>query len=131
MLTDYRWVVIVAVNVGAVTVFGEIEVVASTIKFSWIFVVIISCIGKSAVQRARIDISFDNVQYLWLFPRGGSRWLTCSAVISAGGGPVDEGYPIGFRYWNSTPFTNGFKVESLLSCLLRTTLFPTNRKQVS
>jgi yeast amino acid transporter len=68
------FVVIVAVNVGAVTVFGEIEVIASTIKFSWIFVVIISCI-----------------------------------VISAGGGPVDEGYPIGFRYWNSTPFTHGFK----------------------
>lgn len=40
------WVVIVAVNVGAVTVFGEIEVICSTIKFSWIFVVIISCIGK-------------------------------------------------------------------------------------
>lgn len=41
------WVVIVLVNVGAVTVFGEIEVVCSTIKFSWIFVVIISLIGES------------------------------------------------------------------------------------
>ncbi|KAF9636980.1 Amino acid/polyamine transporter I [Lasiodiplodia theobromae] len=40
------WVVLIAVNVGAVTLFGEVEVVASTIKFGWIFVVIISFIGK-------------------------------------------------------------------------------------
>ena len=40
------WVVLVAVNVGAVTIFGEVEVVCSTIKFSWIFVVIISMIGR-------------------------------------------------------------------------------------
>ncbi|KAK5958612.1 hypothetical protein OHC33_000455 [Knufia fluminis] len=42
------WVVIVLVNIGAVTIFGEIEVVASTIKFGWIFVVIISMIVMSA-----------------------------------------------------------------------------------
>jgi len=42
------WVVIILVNVWAVTVFGEVEVVCSTIKFSWIFVVIISCIVISA-----------------------------------------------------------------------------------
>ncbi|KAI1390679.1 amino acid permease/ SLC12A domain-containing protein [Hypoxylon trugodes] len=41
-------VVIVLINVGAVTLFGEIEVVASTIKFSWIFVIIISMIVMSA-----------------------------------------------------------------------------------
>ncbi|KAI0139490.1 amino acid permease/ SLC12A domain-containing protein [Hypoxylon sp. NC0597] len=65
------FVVIVLINIGAVTVFGEIEVIASTIKFSWIFVVIISMI-----------------------------------VMSAGG----AGYgPVGFRYWNSMPFTHGFK----------------------
>jgi amino acid transporter len=29
------WLVIILVNVGAVTVFGEIEVVCSTIKFGW------------------------------------------------------------------------------------------------
>jgi len=39
------WIVIVAVNIGAVSIFGEIEVVASSIKFGWIFVVIISSIG--------------------------------------------------------------------------------------
>ncbi|KIX04563.1 uncharacterized protein Z518_05433 [Rhinocladiella mackenziei CBS 650.93] len=66
------WVVIIAVNIGAVTIFGEVEVICSTIKFGWIFVVIISLI-----------------------------------VVSAGGGPNNEA--IGFRYWNSTPFTNGFK----------------------
>lgn len=41
------WVVLILVNVGAVTIFGEVEVVCSAIKFSWIFVVIISLIGKS------------------------------------------------------------------------------------
>ncbi|KAH7047575.1 arginine permease [Macrophomina phaseolina] len=66
------WVVLIAVNIGAVTLFGEVEVVASTIKFGWIFVVIISFI-----------------------------------VISAGGAPNHDA--VGFRYWNSEPFTNGFK----------------------
>jgi yeast amino acid transporter len=42
------FVVIAAVNVAAVSVFGEVEVVCSTIKFSWIFVVIISLIGMPA-----------------------------------------------------------------------------------
>ncbi|OTA67132.1 hypothetical protein K449DRAFT_430314 [Hypoxylon sp. EC38] len=65
------FVIIVLINVGAVTIFGEIEVVASTIKFSWIFVVIISMI-----------------------------------VMSAGGAAYG---PVGFRYWNEMPFTNGFK----------------------
>ncbi|KAF2191150.1 amino acid transporter [Zopfia rhizophila CBS 207.26] len=42
------WVVIILVNVGAVSVFGEVEVVCSTIKFGWIFVVIFSLIVVSA-----------------------------------------------------------------------------------
>ncbi|PYH47023.1 putative amino acid transporter [Aspergillus saccharolyticus JOP 1030-1] len=42
------WVVIVLINVVAVKFFGEVEVAASTIKFGWIFVVIISCIVISA-----------------------------------------------------------------------------------
>ncbi|KAL2824287.1 amino acid permease/ SLC12A domain-containing protein [Aspergillus cavernicola] len=66
------WLVIVLINMWAVKFFGEVEVVSSTIKFSWIFVVIISFI-----------------------------------VVSAGGAPDED--PIGFRYWNAEPFTNGFK----------------------
>ncbi|KAL5358554.1 amino acid permease/ SLC12A domain-containing protein [Aspergillus floccosus] len=66
------WVVIIFINVWAVRFFGEVEVVSSTIKFSWIFVVIISLI-----------------------------------VVSAGGAPNHEA--VGFRYWNSEPFINGFK----------------------
>ena len=42
------WLVIVLINVGAVNLFGEIEVICSMIKFGWIFVVIISCIVISA-----------------------------------------------------------------------------------
>ncbi|OCL08744.1 amino acid transporter [Glonium stellatum] len=66
------WVVIIFINIGAVTIFAEVEVVAATIKFGWIFVVIISLI-----------------------------------VVSAGGAP--KGGAIGFRYWNSMPFTHHFK----------------------
>ncbi|OAA56711.1 Amino acid/polyamine transporter I [Niveomyces insectorum RCEF 264] len=42
------WVVIIGINIGAVSFFGEIEVIASAIKFGWIFVVIISFIVISA-----------------------------------------------------------------------------------
>ncbi|RHZ51302.1 hypothetical protein CDV55_102279 [Aspergillus turcosus] len=42
------WVVITLINVWAVKLFGEVEVVASTIKFSWIIIVIISLIVVSA-----------------------------------------------------------------------------------
>jgi amino acid transporter len=42
------WIVIILINIGAVNVFGEIEVVAAAIKFGWIFVVIISFIVISA-----------------------------------------------------------------------------------
>ncbi|KAL4866541.1 hypothetical protein BDV12DRAFT_210378 [Aspergillus spectabilis] len=42
------WLVIVLINAFAVKFFGEVEVVSSTIKFSWIFVVIISLIVVSA-----------------------------------------------------------------------------------
>ncbi|GFF39596.1 cationic amino acid transporter 1 [Aspergillus lentulus] len=42
------WVVIVLINVWAVKFFGEVEVAASSIKFSWIIIVIISLIVVSA-----------------------------------------------------------------------------------
>ncbi|KAF2872101.1 amino acid permease/ SLC12A domain-containing protein [Massariosphaeria phaeospora] len=42
------WLVIIAVDVFAVNVFGEIEVICSSIKFGWIFVVIISLTTISA-----------------------------------------------------------------------------------
>jgi amino acid transporter len=38
--------VIILVNVFGVNIFGEVEVVCSTIKFSWIIVIIFSMIGK-------------------------------------------------------------------------------------
>jgi hypothetical protein len=41
------WAVVVAANIFGVNIFGEIEVVGSSIKFGWIVVVIISLIGKS------------------------------------------------------------------------------------
>ncbi|KAJ5539299.1 hypothetical protein N7513_007631 [Penicillium frequentans] len=73
------WLVIVAMNVGAVKWFAEIEVVAATIKFGFIFVVIISGIVLSA--------------------GGGPK----------GGYPARPGGTIGFQFWNDMPFLNGFK----------------------
>ncbi|KAL3477104.1 arginine permease [Aspergillus californicus] len=80
------WLLIVLINIFAVRVFGEVEVVSSTIKFSWIFVVIISLISEFL--------------HLACLP-------TNRTVVSAGGTPAQDA--IGFRYWNSQPFTNGFK----------------------
>lgn len=65
-------VVMFIVNICAVRIFGETEVIMSGIKLFWIVVVIISCI-----------------------------------VISAGGAP--NHHKTGFEYWNSMPFTHGFK----------------------
>ncbi|TDZ21091.1 Cationic amino acid transporter 1 [Colletotrichum orbiculare MAFF 240422] len=42
------WVVIALINIGAVTVFAEVEVVMAAIKFGWIFVVIVASIVISA-----------------------------------------------------------------------------------
>lgn len=39
------WVVIILANVFGVNIFGEVEVFCSTIKFSWIIVIIFSMIG--------------------------------------------------------------------------------------
>jgi len=39
------WIVIILVNVFGVRFFAEVEVVCSTIKFSWIIVIIFSMIG--------------------------------------------------------------------------------------
>jgi amino acid transporter len=73
------WAVIVGVNIGAVKLFADIEVVASAIKFGFIFVVIFSGIVLSA--------------------GGGPK----------GGYPAREGGTIGFEFWNSMPFINGAK----------------------
>jgi amino acid transporter len=43
------WVVIVFINVWAVKFFGEVEVAASSIKFSWIIIVIISLISMTSL----------------------------------------------------------------------------------
>ncbi|KAH7010269.1 amino acid transporter [Ilyonectria destructans] len=73
------WAVIILVNIGPVKWFAEIEVVASAIKFGFIFVVIISGIVLSA--------------------GGGPK----------GGYPPVKGGTIGFEFWNSMPFINGAK----------------------
>lgn len=44
-LVTIFWLVIVLVNAWTVKFFGEVEVVSSTIKFGWRFIVVISLIG--------------------------------------------------------------------------------------
>ena len=65
-------VLIFLINICAVQVFGEVEVIMSVIKLFWIVVIIVACI-----------------------------------VISAGGAPNHKS--MGFHYWDTMPFTNGFK----------------------
>ena len=40
------WVVVTLANVFGVKIFGEIEVIGSSIKFGWMAVVVISLIGE-------------------------------------------------------------------------------------
>ncbi|KAF2668236.1 amino acid transporter [Microthyrium microscopicum] len=71
------------VNLAPVTLFGNLEIFFSSIKFLWIFIVIIT-----------------------------------SVVITSGAAPVGDS--IGFRYWTTYGFINGFK--GFLS-VLPTTIF--------
>lgn len=45
------WAIVTLANIFGVKVFGEIEVVGSSIKFGWIFVVIFSLIGMNDSSR--------------------------------------------------------------------------------
>jgi amino acid transporter len=81
-------VVIILINVWVVKFFAEVEVFASTVKFSWMFIAIVGLIGNIHSFQALIFIA--NL-----------------AVVTAGGAP--QGEAIGFRYWNAQPFNNGFK----------------------
>ncbi|KAI5287692.1 hypothetical protein KEM55_009298, partial [Ascosphaera atra] len=76
-------VVLFAIAVTSIDVFGELEVVLSAIKLLWIGVVAI-----------------------------------CFIVISAGGAP--NHHKTGFEYWNSMPFTHGFKgfLAIMATCIM-------------
>ena len=75
-------VLIFLINICAVQVFGEVEVIMSIVKLFWIVVIIIACI-----------------------------------VISAGGGPNHKS--MGFHYWDTMPFTHGFKgfLDVMATCI--------------
>lgn len=67
------WMVIILVNIGAVTIFGEVEVICSTIKFGWIFVVIISLIGEFILCFG-LPIRHGHVADVCLFSCLGGGW---------------------------------------------------------
>lgn len=79
------WVVIVLVNAWTVKFFGEIEVVSSTIKFGWMFIVVISLIGltlqyqpcspnrRSCIRRWRSKPQDNGLRILELDPL--HQWL--------------------------------------------------------
>ncbi|RYP16616.1 hypothetical protein DL765_005007 [Monosporascus sp. GIB2] len=67
--------VIVSVNIGAVSVFGEIEVACSSIKFGWVFVAIASMIVLSAGGG-----NYPAVMPMCIFPMAGSE--NCGLVAA-------------------------------------------------
>lgn len=93
------WIVIILINIWVVKLFAEVEVVASTIKFSWMIIAIVALIGK-------VSHSYH-----------GELTAEVLSVITAGGAP--RGEPIGFRYWNEQPFINGLKgfITVLPACI--------------
>ncbi|KAK7521221.1 arginine permease [Phyllosticta citriasiana] len=82
------WFVIIAINIGAVTIFGEVEVVSSSIKFGWIFVVIISMIVISAGGAPNHDAVGFRYWNAEPFTNGFKGWLsvmpTCIFAMSGG-----------------------------------------------
>ncbi|KAK7531685.1 amino acid permease/ SLC12A domain-containing protein [Phyllosticta citribraziliensis] len=82
------WAVIIAINIGAVTIFGEVEVVASSIKFGWIFVVIFSMIVISAGGAPNHDAVGFRYWNAEPFTNGFKGWLsvmpTCIFAMSGG-----------------------------------------------
>ncbi len=83
------WVVIVLVNVGkrGSSSCGCVSELTSTGAVNFF---------------AEIDVICSMIKFGWIFVV-----IISGIVISAGGAPGQG--PIGFRYWNSTPFLNGFK----------------------
>ncbi|KAL4786406.1 amino acid permease/ SLC12A domain-containing protein [Aspergillus varians] len=98
---------------GTITLANEIAAIVTVLRFwdhtvpiaAWlsIFLVLILLINVCGVRIfGEAEAIMSTVKLLWIV-----IVIICGIVISAGGGPNHK--TTGFEYWNSMPFTNGFK----------------------
>lgn len=72
---------------------------AALISIFWVLTILTNVLGVRFFGELEVVMSF--IKFGWIFVV-----VIASIVISAGGAPNDEA--VGFRYWNETPFINGF-----------------------
>lgn len=73
---------------------------AAWITIFWMIIIIINVIGVRFF--GEVEVTASLIKFGWIF-----IVIISLIVVSAGGAPREG--PIGFRYWNSSPFTHGFK----------------------
>lgn len=97
------WITIANELQGVVTVLSfwtDALPVAATISIFWVVIILVNVGAVNFF--GEIEVICSMIKFGWIF----AVILSC-IVISAGGAPNHEA--VGFRYWNSTPFINGFK----------------------
>ncbi|KAL4909176.1 hypothetical protein BDW74DRAFT_165767 [Aspergillus multicolor] len=98
---------------GSITLANELQAIVTVLRFwddtvptaAWlsIFLVTIFLINVCAVRIfGEAEAVMSTVKLLWIV-----IVIICGIIISAGGAPNHK--TTGFEYWNSMPFTNGFK----------------------
>jgi len=96
-----------------ITIANELQAVCTVLSFwtdavpiaAWIsiFWVVIVLVNVGAVNFfGEIEVICSMIKFGWIFVV-----IFAGIVISAGGAPNNDA--VGFRYWNQTPFINGFK----------------------
>jgi amino acid transporter len=98
---------------GSITLANELQAIVTVLRFwddtvptaAWlsIFLVTIFVINVCAVRVfGEAEAVMSTVKLLWIIVV-----IICGIIISAGGAPNHR--TTGFEYWNSMPFTHGFK----------------------
>ncbi|KAL1304349.1 hypothetical protein AAFC00_000747 [Neodothiora populina] len=96
------WITIANELQGVVTVLSFWTTAVPTAAWITIFWVVIICINVVGVKFfGEVEVTASLIKFGWIFVV-----IISSIVVSAGGAKSEA---IGFRYWNSMPFTNGFK----------------------
>ncbi|KAL4782317.1 amino acid permease/ SLC12A domain-containing protein [Aspergillus varians] len=96
-----------------ITIANELQGIVTVLHFwtdevptaAWITIFwgVIILINAWAVKFfGEVEVVSSAIKFGWIFVV-----MISLAVVSAGGAPNHDA--VGFRYWNSTPFTNGFK----------------------
>ncbi|KAB8236656.1 hypothetical protein ETB97_008943 [Aspergillus alliaceus] len=97
------WITIANELQGVVTVLSFWTDKVPTAAWITIFWVVIILINVCAVRFfGEVEVVSSSIKFGWIIVV-----IISLIVVSAGGAPAEG--PIGFRYWNSYAFTNGFK----------------------